>query len=100
MPPWGSGNQGATNLPFSIVPAGELYRPALGTGTISWCIYSNSGVLDRSYHSLSVQCSLAASADAQCLAAAGYKVSSGPGRFYAFRAVYLFARNGQMQWDV
>src|SRR2546427_10072925 len=40
---WGSGNQGATNLPFSIVPAGELYLPELGTGTISPCIYTTPG---------------------------------------------------------
>src|SRR5207249_1853620 len=100
MPPWGSGNQGATNLPFSIVPAGELYRPELGTGTISWCIYSNSGVLERSYHTNRILGSIASSADGQYLAAAGYKVSSGPGGFYGYGAVYLFDRNGQIQWNV
>ena len=97
---WGSGNQGATNLPFSIVPAGELYRPELGTGTISWCIYSNSGVLERSYHTNRILGSIASSADGQYLAAAGYKVSSGPGGFYGYGAVYLFDRNGQIQWNV
>ncbi len=82
---WGSGNQGATNLPFSIVPVGELYRPELGTGTISWCVYSNSGVLERSYQTNRILGSTASSADGQYLAAAGYKVSSGPGGFYGYR---------------
>src|SRR6266487_6943305 len=97
---WGSGNQGATNLPFKIVPVGELYRPELGTGTISWCVYSNSGVLERSYQTNRILGSTASSADGQYLAAAGYKVSSGPGGFYGYGAVYLFDRNGQIQWNV
>lgn len=96
----GSGNQGATVLPFSIVPAGELYRPYLGTGTISWCIYGNSGVLERSYQTNRILGSTASSADGQYLAAAGYKVSSGRGGFDGDGAVYLFDRTGPMQWNV
>ena len=97
---WGSGNQGATNLPFSIVPAGELYRAELGTGAISWCIYGNSGVLERSYQTNRILGSVASSADGQYLAATGYKILAGPAGLYGDGAVYLFDRNGQIQWNV
>ena len=97
---WGSGNQGATNLPFSIVPAGELYRPELGTGAISWCIYGNSGVLERSYQTNRILGSVASSADGQYLAATGYKILAGPAGLYGDGAVYLFDRNGQIRWNV
>jgi hypothetical protein len=97
---WGSGNQGLTNSPFNIVPVGELDRPGLGTGSISWCIYSNSGVLERSYQTNRILGRIASSANGQYLAAAGYKILPGPAGIYGDGAVYLFDRNGQVQWNV
>src|SRR5438270_116782 len=63
-------------------------------------IGGNSQVLERSYHPIRILGRIAASADGHYLAAAGYKVSSGPGAFYGYGAVYLFDRNGQIQWNV
>ena len=97
---WGSGNQGVTNSPISIVPVGELYRPYLGTGTISWCIYGSSGLLKRSYDTDRILGKMASSADGQYLAAAGYKILPGPAGIYADGAVYLFDKSGQVQWNV
>src|SRR5205809_1046538 len=92
------GTQSVGNVPFSIVPAGDAYRPSLGTGTVAWCIYSSSGVLERSYLTNRILGSTASSSDGQYFAAAGYRVSSGPAGFYGFGAVYLFDhRHRQLQ---
>src|SRR5207302_3754959 len=97
---WTIGNQGVGNVPFSIVPAGDTYRPYLGTGTIAWCIYSNSGILERSYLTNRVLGDMASSADGKYLAASGYKVSSGRAGFYGYGVVYLFDRGGLLKWNV
>jgi PQQ-like domain len=97
---WGSGNRGATSPPFSIVSTGEQYRPELGTGTISWCIYSNSGALERSYQTNRILGRTASSADGQYLVAAGYKILAGPAGIYGDGAVYLFDKSGQIRWNV
>jgi hypothetical protein len=94
------GSPSVGNVPFSIVPAGDLYRPDLGTGTVAWCIYNSSGVLQRSYSTNRVLGEMASSADGQYLAAVGYKVSSGRGAFYGYGAVYLFDRSGILKWNV
>ena len=97
---WATGGQSVGNVPFSIVVAGDRYQPRLGTGTIAWCVYSSTGLLERSYLTNRVLSSMASSADGQYLAAAGYKVSSGPAGFYGDGAVYLFDRNGVLKWNV
>ncbi len=94
------GTQRVGNVPFSIVPAGDTYRPSLGTGTIAWCIYSTSGVLERSYLTNRILGSTASSSDGQYLAPAGYRVSSGPAGFYGYGAVYLFDHDGIVKWNV
>ncbi|OLB69791.1 hypothetical protein AUI06_08190 [archaeon 13_2_20CM_2_52_21] len=94
------GTQSVGNVPFSIVPAGDAYRPSLGTGTVAWCIYSSSGVLERSYLTNRILGSTASSSDGQYLAAAGYRVSSGPAGFYGYGAVYLFDHDGFVKWNV
>jgi len=97
---WATGGQSVGSVPFSIVAVGDLYQPHLGTGTIAWCVYSSTGLLERSYLTNRVLSSMASSADGQYLAAAGYKVSSGPAGFYGDGAVYLFDRNGVLKWNV
>ncbi len=97
---WAMGGQSVGSVPFSIVAAGDRYQPYLGTGTISWCVYSSTGLLERSYLTNRVLSSMASSADGQYLASAGYKVSSGPAGFYGDGAVYLFDRNGVLKWNV
>ncbi len=97
---WSIGNQSVGNVPFSIVPAGDMYRPYLGTGTIAWCVYNSSGFLERSYLTNRILGEMESSADGQYLAASGYKVSSGPAGFYGYGAVYLFDHGGMLKWNV
>jgi hypothetical protein len=94
------GTQSVGNVPFSIVSAGDTYRPSLGTGTVAWCIYGTSGVLERSYLTNRILGSTAWSSEGQYLAAAGYRVSSGPAGFYGCGAVYLFDHSGIAKWNV
>lgn len=97
---WAMGGQSVGSVPFSIVAVGDVYRPYLGTGTVAWCVYGSTGLLERSYLTNRVLGSMASSADGQYLAAAGYKVSSGPAGSYGYGAVYLFDRNGVLKWNV
>jgi hypothetical protein len=93
-------NQSGGNIPFSIVVSGETYRYDLGTGTIAWCIYGSSGLLERSYLTNRMLSSTSSSADGRYLAAAGYKVASGPAGIYESGAVYFFDNSGILKWNV
>ncbi len=57
-------------------------------------------MLERSYQTNRILGSVASSADGQYLAATGYKILAGPAGLYGDGAVYLFDRNGQIQWNV
>ena len=85
---------------FSVVPVGEFEQGYSGTGAIAWCIYSNSGSLERSYRTDRILGRIISSTDGRYVVAAGYKVLPGPAGIYANGTVYLFDGQGVLRWSV
>ncbi len=98
------GYPGTTGSPFSIVQVGDFGTFAgqenSGTGTIRWCIYSNAGLLERSYLTDRRLNGWVSSDNGSVVAVLGNKVSGGAGIFDYGGGLYLFNKNGQMEWSI
>jgi hypothetical protein len=91
---------GTAGSPFTIATVGDLGGAYSGTGTVRWCIYSSGGLLVGSHLTDRRLNGWVPSADGSVVAVLGNKVSGGAGTFVYGGGLYLFNKNGQMEWSI
>ena len=105
----GSGYASEGPMPFRIEAIGSQVGVITGTaqfhgysgsGVITWCIFDNSGLLKGSLQTDRIMGQVAASADGQYVAVAGFEIAPGPAGRYTNGAVYLFDKSGTTKWEI
>ena len=96
---WGWGPTGKGPMPFNIVSAGANHVAYSGTGLMSWCLYSNAGVLVQSYRTGLVLGGVEAASDGSHVVVSGSAVLPGPAGIWANGKVYLFDNRGRILWN-
>jgi hypothetical protein len=92
---------GTSGTPFNIVWVGDIGQATYsGTGTVRWCIYSNAGLLERSYLTDRELDGWVPSADGSVVAVLGNKITPGPAAEWVNGGVYLFNKGGQIEWSI
>jgi hypothetical protein len=105
----GTGYTGEGPMPFKIEAIGNKTGVITGTnqfggysgsGTIVWCIYNNSGTLERSLQTNRIIGHVVASANGQSVAVSGFQIAPGPAGAYSNGALYLFDKSGMVKWSL
>ena len=105
----GTGYTGEGPVPFKIEAIGNNTGVITGTnqfggysgsGTIVWCIYNNSGSLERSLQTNRIIGNVVASANGQSAAGSGFQIAPGLAGTNTNGPLNLFDQSGLVKWSL